>query len=106
MYEGCCWLQTCETVCGSPLPPCPLSPVQTDSLPTLLVRRKFPFPLSGTQTLNAGGAARGGDFQLHPLPALSLWTSHLISLGPFPCLQNGHQSEAHPWAAQNSHYSA
>jgi hypothetical protein len=61
---GCCWLQTCETVCGSPLPPCPLCPVQTDSLSTLLVRRKFPFPVSRTQTLEAGKAAGDEDFQL------------------------------------------
>lgn len=56
-------------LCGSPLPPCPLCPVQTDSLPTLLVRRKFPFPVSKTQTLDAGSAAGGGDFQFPPLSA-------------------------------------
>lgn len=35
---------------------------------------------------------------------MSPWTSHLTSLGPI-FLQNGHQSEAHPWVVQNSHYS-
>lgn len=81
MRGGCYWLQTCETVwVSSPTLPTLSSP---DSLSTLLVRRKFPFPVSRTQTLDAGKAAGGGDFQLPPLSALNPWTSHLTSLGPF-----------------------
>lgn len=82
--------------------PTPLCPVKTDCLLTLLVRGNVLFQFGELRSWVQAEQLEV-DCQLH-LSAMSPWTSHWTSLGPV-FLQNGHQSEAHPWVVQNSHYS-
>lgn len=79
--------------------PTPLCPVKTDCLLTLLVRGNVLFQFGELRSWIQAEQLEV-DCQLH-LSAMSPWTSHRTSLGPV-FLQNGHQSEAHPWVVQNS----
>lgn len=83
--------------------PTPLCPVKTDCLLTLLVRGNVLFQFGELRSWIQAEQLEV-DCQLH-LSAMSPWTSHWTSLGPFSYKIDNRVNEAHPWVVQNSHYS-